>query len=781
MKRFFFMAALFFLGAGTASADYLLIKININQLNFVPNLSAPNQGGGPGAGGPTGGPQQPPPGGIGGGGAQPFPGPGGPGQPPPPPGNVVPEDPNAKWVWAFVEIKNYNSHKPILVNPFGFVFAYEHKWSKSSWLTRSPLFPVYGGYFDHPSFTQEFDAKFNKEKKQKDKSTKNLLELARWTLKRGQIKEFHKVMSEAEKSEPKNPIVKKYLDVKKELDAPFKSEDPAQADLIATWRKEGYKAFDSERKHYRLFAQAKEKDLNTSAMAKRRLALMEDTLDSFYYWFAMQEGSTRRPKLPKYRLNALLAGSKDDFTVKHAQWGQMPMAADGFTPRRDNVIVMSPRPRLLDPLYNEFESVLTNKIEEANQKLQKMNINLTITREDLLNGNLSDTKKNPAASNAVIYIGLAQTAVLLSKTFEDEAERHTVTNEAVRELLIASEMFPRNVQIPDWMAEGLAALFETPASALFPAIGEPSWTHLVSFKYFQKKNRFANPSDVLHSVVTDAYFMDARLLSKDAEERTDNADLQKAAKEAWELARCTAWAFVYSLAQDNNLDYLFKYGDELNKLPRDMDLNDSVLRRCFAKAFDCEIDGSKMKKMASDWFEMMPGKNLELVKVQAYYEVQRAKRDAPTEVAVSPPMPPDPGTNPPPVNPQPANLDPASLVGTSWGGHETLPGYGPLTFRFEADGKAAMTDKDGNTQGTYTQKGNNIVVQFPSLATTYTGTVQGKSMLGTATNGQTNWNWNVNSGAAPNQALNPGGGPRRNPGGVRPPSPGNPRPKGPRG
>src|SRR5207244_7237972 len=38
MKRILFMAAVFFLAAGTASADYVLIKVNINQMNFFPEI-----------------------------------------------------------------------------------------------------------------------------------------------------------------------------------------------------------------------------------------------------------------------------------------------------------------------------------------------------------------------------------------------------------------------------------------------------------------------------------------------------------------------------------------------------------------------------------------------------------------------------------------------------------------------------------------------------------------------------------------------------------------------
>ena len=862
MKRILFTAALFFVSVGTVSADYLLIKINLNQLNFFPSPPVGAMGGA----GMTGGPAMPagmaggpPPGGaagkfpggmmggapmMAGGAGGPPPGAGAAGMPPPigmTPGgaagfNGMPmpndpsqpkagDDPNAKWISAFVEIKN-RSPKP-MQTPYGLLFTYDHKWGKNNWLVMSPQFPMFGGYIPHESFTKEFEAKFNKEKKTKEKSVTNFLHLARWALQRGQIKEFHRVMEDTEKIDAKHPVVKNYLIVKKKLQGPFAEEDPAQRELLAGLKAE-YKAFDSERGHYRLFVH-KSSEAKSLASIKRRLALMEDTLDSFYYWFAMQEEngrqgeSARQPNLPKYRLNAVLTTTKGEFDSRHEQYGSLPMAGDGFTPRRDNVVIMSSKPRLLDPLYNEYESILNSKLAEANMQLQKMGLKVTITPDELLTG---DVGRRPGAGNAAVFIGAAQTAQLLLRHLEDEAERHTVTNEAVRQLLIASETFPRNVQIPDWMVEGLAAFFETSSSGLYPTVGVLSWTHLVSFKHLQKTKKLINPPEVLSKVVTDAYFIEARRLAKEAVDRVDNEDAQSSAKQAWEIARCTSWAYIYYLAQDRKLHYLFKYGEELDKLPRDMDLNDLVLQGSFAKAFEMtvtgdvrRIDGNKMKREAGQWFDLMQVANFDLVDIQAYYQDQRAKLDPPTvKTPVVRPNPspsaypnPGSGTNPNPntiINPMPniipimpnpspmpmPNITPGGnpggdgqLTGSSWTGGETLRQYGALSFRFNAGGQATMTDRDGNVNGSWAQTGNSVTLKFYGNTVTYTGTMQGNKISGTASNGKDNWTWDVasgNAGANPNAGVNPMPMPFPNPGVnpnparpiiIRPPFP---RPKG---
>ena len=81
-----------------------------------------------------------------------------------------------------------------------------------------------------------------------------------------------------------------------------------------------------------------------------------------------------------------------------------------------------------------------------------------------------------------------------------------------------------------------------------------------------------------------------------------------------------------------------------------------------------------------------------------------------------------------------------------------------------------MVDKDGNTPGRWNQEGDNVTLTFGGNVT-YTGTVNGNKMEGSASNGKDSWNWSL---------TRTGGG---NPGGVNPnPPPGvDPVPPGPGG
>jgi hypothetical protein len=688
------------------------------------------------------------------------------------------DDPDAKWISAFIELKG----KPATVasSPKGVIFQVDHRWGHKNWLSASQFFPImygFGSYIPHESFTKEFDSKLNKEKKEKIKNVESILHVARFALSRGHLKEFHKAMKEAIDTDAKHPVVKTYQKVQKELSKPFNDIDPTQSDLIRELQADKFDAYVSEQKHYALYAQFFKTDKHTEDIVKRRLVMLEDALQTFYYWFAVQKHEAgdpppMQPNLPKYRLMAVLANGKEEFLTRHEQWGSLPMVGDGFTPRRDNFMVLSAKSRVTDPLYTEFDKVLTDRIQEANVELQRLRV--SITREDLLSGRINENK---AVGKAALYVGAAQASVLLAKTLEDDAERGTVSNEAIRQLLVASDMFPRNVQIPDWMVEGLAAFFETSPGSLYPTIGRPSWLHLVSFKHLTKGMHKEAPS-VLFNVVTDRYFRDARKLAAELNENRDNEELRLANAEAWEMARSTAWAYVYYLSQARKLDKLFQYGKELNDLPRDMDLSDTVMQGSFARAFGMtesrnprRIAQTQLSNEAVRWFNMLDETNLDILKAQSYLLDERAKRESAQRPAAAKTTPktaiipkgiPNPGANsgasPPPdptkspmpmpmPQPTPAGGQP-NLTGSTWSGSETLPGFDKLSFRFGAGGQATMVDVKGTTTGNFDLAGNTVTLRFPGNIV-YTGTLNGAAISGNATNGMDNWTWNVsNAGGA---------------------------------
>jgi hypothetical protein len=749
MKRFFLAAALALVGASTVSADYILVKINLNKLDFhteaivMPGIAQP-----PGAGG-----KQP--------GVQP-PGPNGPGMAAP---QAPPEDPNARWIYAFVEVKGAPARlMPIMVNNAPtWIWQFDHRWGTKNWLPApgpNSQLPQVVFNRPYPDALNNFGVRLIKEKKDKEKNIEGILVLARLALQHGSMKRFHTAMKEAVEANPKHGVVVQYQRVKKELEKPFNDTDPAQRGLLKDLAENKYQVKISEQKHYALHhPPVGLNDRHTDALVKRRLAMLEGTFETFYYWFAVQKENALQPPMPKYRLQVVLANTKEEFLTRHLQWGSEPIVGDGFAPRRDNFIVMSAKPRVNDPLYQEFDSLLTTKLAEVNTKL-----GANLTRDDLLSGKVNENK---LARIGAVPLAYAQVAVLLAKTLEDEAERLTATNEGVRQLLIAADVFPRHVQIPDWMVEGLSAFFETPPG-LYPTIGSKSWTHLVSYKYLRnsKDRRVDNPANMLFNVVTDRYFHDARVLAANLRQSPNNNDFRLASRDAWELARCTSWAFVYYLAQTGKLDALFKYGKELDALPRDMDLSDLVVQGCFARAFEMtdnadprRIDQAKLTSTANAWSTMMQETNLDGndgIVVQNILLDLRAKQESAGMDSSKPAADggaPNPGGNNPPKQG-------SGLAGTTWSGTENFQGTSKVGFRFQDGGVVTMLEKSGVGPGTWTQTDNDITMTFGDV--TYTGMLNGSAIQGTATNGQATWNFSVARGGPQIQpGLRPAGPPRK--------------------
>ncbi|MBI2807683.1 MAG: caspase family protein [Planctomycetes bacterium] len=78
-----------------------------------------------------------------------------------------------------------------------------------------------------------------------------------------------------------------------------------------------------------------------------------------------------------------------------------------------------------------------------------------------------------------------------------------------------------------------------------------------------------------------------------------------------------------------------------------------------------------------------------------------------------------------------------------WIGTEDLAGFGLLTFRLYAGGKAAMIDRAGTTLGTWQQDASQMTLHFSNGRIVYSGTISGARLAGNARNERTTWSWSV--------------------------------------
>jgi hypothetical protein len=299
------------------------------------------------------------------------------------------------------------------------------------------------------------------------------------------------------------------------------------------------------------------------------------------------------------------------------------MAGDGFTPRRENIVFLSLR--RLDEAYTLLE-----KNNRTNMQ------NLQVSMEELLEGRVWNGKSMAATTKPSEVIVL-QTMVLVQKAMEDEGERTTVGHEGTRQLLSATGFLPGNVEIPEWIQAGLGSFFNTPHYAFYTSNCMPSWSHLVDFKFHSKTKKIdrSKGGDILFHVVSDRYFRQARRTQSLADqEKEDNSLLAEQAKEEFEIARATSWAFVYFLAHTNRLSHLRKYFEEVGRLPRDLELDERAMASCFARAFEIQdandpfrIDARKLEVLAAEWFRVLDTISLPITQVET--ELLRSREPPP--------------------------------------------------------------------------------------------------------------------------------------------------------
>lgn len=629
-----FVVAVLVMCGLTARADYLYVKIDLSQVyQNIPTMAAgafamPGAVAGPGPQYGRGGvgpgigrapirPPQPFP--------MPIPMPGGVPMPPPGPGE-------GPFVYAAIEIRP----KPIGSKEKPYIFdgkkdetgaktgahLFDHTWGKDGRFVDTPtLTPGIIKYIiiNKDSPLREYERTFRKELLA-TKDPRKLIHAATWALQHGWsrrenepglINQFHGVMEDLRKLDPKHPAVANYLRVQAALRKPPAADDPAAKSLMAELS--GKYQYHTITGNSAFYVALTNQQPNFDGDTKRRLNRLHESMESFYYWFALND-QLPQPALPRYRQLLIVPNSVEEFYAKHALWGSPAFSGDGLTPRRDNIILMSSRP--VDDIYRVFSG--------NNQELCKK---LQLPQDWFVKGTIWE-QGSIIDGRDIFNVAFTQTLTLVQKAIEEEAELATLTREGARQLLFASDILPRHVHTPDWIAEGMASYFETSPGALYRGIGLPSWSNLVSLKYFRIAKKLEKPADILANVITDRYFRNAQKTLGDLIEMGDNDNkLSEQLREELELANSTSWAFAYFMIERRrDPQRLLRYCQELSALPRDMELDDRALEACFAKVFDmpdpsnpARVDRAKFGALADAWFAEMSGVSLEVPEMQNEY------------------------------------------------------------------------------------------------------------------------------------------------------------------
>jgi hypothetical protein len=499
-----------------------------------------------------------------------------------------------------------------------------------------------GHQLETPS--QKFTSKRNHLIATANLDQKNLIELLDLAISHGLNKEVPGIIEDLEKLDKNDPLVKSYHQLQEALMKPLPA-DPLAAQHIGLTKDR--KTVDSA--HFTLwYSDLKEGDIHS------RLDRLEDTLRSYYYWwYLLADHHKGMPlPLPTAKLTVLLDGQEEKFRELHGQLSfrrnpaahkgdpeqlsisQFPLVSGGYYSRPENVAVVSFK--RIDPKYDLLTAHCTN-VDIWNGK----------TPEQWLTARWDPTPAQMASKSQ------ATSFAMMAKLMEDDAERASISHNVSRQLVIASGLLPRGVAAPEWVQFGLGSYFETPFNAPWASPTDVSslyWPIFNELRAHRGKEKTPSHERVetkdgqtLTMVIKDGYFREIP---------ANNADLPAQLNRA----RATAWSLMYFLAQKEPVK-LRAYLAELSRLPRDMELTDEVLERCFYRGFGLwneasqRPDDSAVADLERDWFKALdfrPDFEELLATVKKARETMvKAVTKAPATNPTGPrgPMPPGPNRN----------------------------------------------------------------------------------------------------------------------------------------
>src|SRR5439155_3891019 len=185
-----------------------------------------------------------------------------------------------------------------------------------------------------PRVKQQFE---RKKKELKDRSPENLLTLAEFALTHGLLPDFNPIMDELAKMNlsAAPTKVKDAVEAYKKVEADV-TRSITKPDNGLDWR--GILRYQgiTYSKHYTLVHNS----TNQAVEVQSRLGKLEQAYHTFYYWFALKGHAL---PVPDSRLVAILADNDNDFKQQHLMFDSVPLVADGFYARRDNLAVFAPR------------------------------------------------------------------------------------------------------------------------------------------------------------------------------------------------------------------------------------------------------------------------------------------------------------------------------------------------------------------------------------------------------------------------------------------------------
>jgi hypothetical protein len=385
-----------------------------------------------------------------------------------------------------------------------------------------------------PSRKQQHQRQLNDAQKG---GTDKRIELAAWAIKNGMVQEFYNAINLVLESDPDNAKAKQILALKAKMDDPI-TDSSAEQKFLADMIPPGMKFKNSA--HYILGYDTPDNK------AQERLDLLERVYETFLMYFAFK-GRVLEP--PRQRMMVTLFDNHKQYLDFSTRLDPELKSAAGYWSPESNVAVF----------FAQGTYPVLARMKEESDKLE-------VLRKDL---------ERQSVGGRGDIVRLADTLKLLMLVQIENQDVEVVTHEATHQIAGNSGLFPRQLRIPQFVQEGMAAFFESPNDATWSGVGAVNKLRLEYYRALADRFNDREHSNI-DFVVSDQIYTRA----------ASHGSVLHAYGQAWALTH---------FLMEKHFDELQVFWRNLSRLPADMIISQDDIVKCFDAAFGKERDRLDME------------------------------------------------------------------------------------------------------------------------------------------------------------------------------------------
>ncbi|HUY32421.1 MAG TPA: DUF1570 domain-containing protein [Pirellulales bacterium] len=374
------------------------------------------------------------------------------------------------------------------------------------------------------------EQQFGKQLTQAKSDPGAVLQAAQWSLRHGMLSEFYAAVDKVLELDPKHAEAKRIKALKAQMEKDLGDSSKQQDELKKFVNRPQMKIDTS--KHFVLMYDTPDKaEKGRKPHHKQRIELLEKVYESFMLTFFSRGVPL---ELPKEKLKVVLFNQHQDYL--------------DFSVRLDPFLINAAGFYMHEPNTSFFFVQGTNKIYDEIAKMLKP-----------IHEAAEEAKKKKGGKD---IIRLSKTLDVLLNIAKEGQDIEVVSHECTHQLAANTGLFPRNVRIPRWVHEGLAAYFESPSDGAWSGVGAVNEQRIMFYRALESDREHSN----IDFIVGDQIFDYAGSIG------------------AFLHGYGQAWALTHFLIE-KHLDEFIRYYRELGEMPPDVRLNPQLLNTLFEKVF----------------------------------------------------------------------------------------------------------------------------------------------------------------------------------------------------